>query len=82
MGGCDGSLPHATIQRTTRWRTQQLHFLAPNAIRFREGFPEIEDSNNPLAVELERENDPAREILFGEVWRTFLNFVSVEAARV
>jgi hypothetical protein len=34
----------------------------PNSFRFREGFLQFEDSNNPLAVELERENDPAREI--------------------
>jgi hypothetical protein len=28
--------------------------------------PQFNDSNNPLAVELERENDPARENLSGE----------------
>jgi hypothetical protein len=37
-------------------------FPCPNSFRFREGFLQFEDSNNPLAVELERENDPAREM--------------------
>jgi hypothetical protein len=41
-------------------------FPCPNSIRFREGFPQFKDSNNPLAVELERENDPVREMFFSE----------------
>jgi hypothetical protein len=56
----DGPLPDATIQHSACWRTRQLHFLAPIHFRFREGFLQFEDSNNPLAVKLETENDPAR----------------------
>jgi hypothetical protein len=32
-------------------------FLCPNQSHFREGVPQIKDSNYPLAAELEREND-------------------------
>ena len=47
---------------------------APNSSRFREqGFPQFEDSNNPLAVELERENDPAREILLSSLSELHFN---------
>jgi hypothetical protein len=31
---------------------------------FKQGLPPFKGSNNPLAVELERENDPARENFF------------------
>jgi hypothetical protein len=41
-------------------------FPCPNSFCFREGLLQFEDSNNPLAVELERENDPARETFSGE----------------
>src|ERR1700722_15394975 len=55
-------------------------FPCPNLFCFgillREGFPRCKDSKNPLAVELERENDPGREMFFR---RILLNFFSVEA---
>src|ERR1700733_15217090 len=38
----------------------------PQLFRFSEGLPQFKDSNNPLAVELERENDPGRETFSGE----------------
>jgi hypothetical protein len=59
MGDGDGSLPHATIQRSAGWRTRQLHFLAPVYFALEKAFRNLKDSNNPLAVELETENDPA-----------------------
>jgi hypothetical protein len=77
MGEGDGSLPHATIQRNASRRTRQLHFLAPNSFRFSEGLLQFNDSNNPLAVKLERENDRGSRVFSGEI---FLNFISVEAA--
>jgi hypothetical protein len=51
-------------------------FPCPNSFRFREGLLQFEDSNNPLAVELERENDPAREIFLS----CLSDFISVETA--
>src|SRR5471030_202767 len=62
MGDGDGSLPHATIQHSACWRTRQLHFLAPIHFVLEKAFCNLQDSNNPLAVKLERENDTAREI--------------------
>jgi hypothetical protein len=68
----DGCLPHATIQPGG---TRRLHFRPPLHLVlekafsekvFKEGFPQLDDSNNPLAVELERENDPTRENFSGE----------------
>jgi hypothetical protein len=51
-------------------------FPCPNSSRFREGVPRFNDSNNPLAVKLERENDPGREILLSSL----SNFTSAETA--
>jgi hypothetical protein len=44
-------------------------FPCPNSFGFREGLLQFEDSNNPLAVKLERENDLAREIFPFELFR-------------
>jgi hypothetical protein len=42
------------------------HFVSDQRRFFREGFlqglPHVNDSNNPLAVELETENDPPAEV--------------------
>ena len=46
------------------WRTRQLHFLAPIHFALEKAFSQLKDSNNPLAVELERENDPAPRNIF------------------
>jgi hypothetical protein len=72
----DGSLPHATIQRSACWRTRQLHFLAPIHFVLEKAFCNLQDSNNPLAAELERENDLAREIFLS----CLSDFISVETA--
>jgi hypothetical protein len=51
-------------------------FPSPNSFRFREGLLKFEDSNNPLAVKLKTENDPAREIFLS----CLSDFISVETA--
>ena len=57
----------------------QASFPCPNSFCFEKAFFEQDfeqDSNNPLAVELETENDPAREIFLSKL----SDFTSVEAA--
>jgi hypothetical protein len=59
------------------YKSRSINLVLEQGFLFGEGFPPSKDSNNPLAVELESENDPACQNFSV---RRFKDFTSVEAA--